>query len=510
MRKEWVFMNFKNTMLSWIILSGLCFGFWDQPAPAQQQNSPQKLFLSIEEAIDLALQNNLDISIEQFNPEIAKESITSAEAVFDPSTEDSFTQTFNESESDTTPIGVSNLDLSLGKAFQYGGYYQLQWSSNLAAFDGTTFNQAGQEIDLDNQYENSLSVTYRHPLLKNAGRDVNTTGIKIAQKNRDVSIGSLRSTVISVVTDVKNSYWDLVNAIANLEAAKGSLQLAEDLVKINEAQVNVGTLAPIEVLQAQAQAASRKVSVTTAELDVRNSEDQLRRLLNFAEDDPVWDSTIVATDAPAEEAPTLSLEEGISLALENREELKQLQQAIEIKELSLLYSENQMKPEVNLLSSMGTTGSDTSFGDSLTGSVDLKNFNLTVGADFSYALGNRAARSEYNQAKLELDQSRLTYRNQEQALIVSVRAVHRNVLTAYDLIGSTRIARELAEEQLDAEQKKFSEGLSTNFQVLDYQNQLTQARTNEALAITRYNQALANLDQAIGYTLQRHSIVVQE
>ena len=503
-------MNFRNTMLSWVTLSGFCLVCLSQPAFGQQQDSRQKLFLSIEEALNLALQNNLDIRIEQFNPEIAQEAIISAESIFDSATEDSFSQTFNESESDTAAVSVSSLELGIGKLFRYGGSYQFGWTSDLTAFDGTTLNSAGEEVDIDNQYENALTFTYSHPLLKNFGTDINTTSIKIAQKNRDVSISELRSTVISVVTDVKNSYWDLVNAIADLEAAKASLQLAEDQVKINEAQVNVGTLAPIEVLQAKAQAASRKVSVTTAELAVQNSEDALRNLLNFDEDDPVWDASIVTTDSPSEDAPTLSLEECITFGLEHREELKQLQQAIDIQELSLQYSENQMKPEVNLVGAMGTTGTDSSAGDSLTGAVDFKNFNVTVGANFNYSLGNRAAKSDYNQTKLELDQSRLSYRNQEQALIVSIRSVHRNVLTAYDLIGSTRLARELAEEQLDAEQKKFNEGLSTNFQVLEYQSQLTQARTDEWAAITAYNQALANLDQAIGYTLERHSIVVQE
>ena len=508
-------MTFRNSILVFLIAGCLSIGCWDRLAFGQEaisysQDSRQKLFLSIDESINLALQHNLDISIEKFNPEIKKEGVISAEATFDSETDASFYQTFNESESVTTPVGVSNLDLSIGKRFLYGGAYDIGWASDLRAFDGTTVTLTGAEADLENQYENSLTFNYQQPIMKNFGTDINTTAIKIAQKNRNVSLSELRSTVITVVTDVKTTYWDLVNAIAELEAKRVSLQLAEDLVKINEAQVNVGTLAPIEVLQAKTQAASRRVAVTTAELAVQNTEDQLKRLLNFAEDDPVWQAAIVATDAPTEVAQDISLEESIEIALENREELKQLQQGIEIQELSLNYSENQMKPDLNLVGSMGMTGADTGFGDAVTGVADFKNFNVTVGANFSYPLGNRAAKSSYNQTKLELDQTRLSYRNLEQQLTVGVRAVHRNAATAYNLIGATRIARQLAEEQLDAEQKKFNEGLSTNFQVLDYQDKLTQARTDEAFAITAYNQALANLDQAIGLTLQRHNIVIQE
>ncbi|MCP4396335.1 MAG: TolC family protein [bacterium] len=509
-------MTFRNTILTWLVLSCLSLGGWSRIAIGQQviaysQDPRQKLVLSIEDAINLALRNNLDISIEQFNPEIKKEDIVNAEAAFDSEADGSFYQTFNESESVATPVGVSALDFGLGKRFLYGGSYQLGWASDLAAFNGTTVDsETGGDVDIENQYENSLSVSYQQPILKNFGTDINMTGINIARKNRDTSVSELRSTVISVVTDVKTTYWDLVNAIADLEAKRVALQLAEDLVKINEAQVNVGTLAPIEVLQAKTQAASRSVDVTTAELTVQNIEDQLKRLLNFAQDDPVWQAAIAATDAPTEERQNLSLEESIEIALENREELKQLQQGIDIQELSLNYSENQMKPDVNLVGAMGMTGTNTAFGESLVGVADFKNFDVTLGANFSYPIGNRAAKSTYNQTKLELDKTRLSYRNLEQLLTVEVRVIHRNAVTAYNLIGSTRIARQLAEEQLDAEQKKFNEGLSTNFQVLDYQDKLTQARTREALAITAYNQSLTNLDKAIGYTLQRHNIIIEE
>ncbi|PID56477.1 hypothetical protein CSB45_11540 [candidate division KSB3 bacterium] len=503
-------MNFRTPATQRIAAVALCLLCLSRPLAAEQQGDRQTLFLSLEEAIGVALENNLDIAVEQFQPEIAKEAIVSTEAVFDSNFESRASQSFNESEYDTTPVSVSSLDLSLGKAFRFGGSYQLEWSSSLSAFDGTTLSPTGDKLELDNQYKNSFALSYRQPLLKNAGSEVNTTAIAIARKKRDLSISRLRSTVIAVVTDVKNSYWELVNAIAELKAAELSLRLAEDLVKINEARVNVGALAPIEILQAKAQAASRKASVTTAELAVQNSEDRLRQLLDFAEDDPVWNSSIVPTDAPSETAPALSLADSISFALEHFEELKQFRTTIDIQERALMYAENQMKADMNLIASMGTTGANTHLGDSLTGVIDLNNFSVTLGANFSYALGNRAAKSAYHQAKLQRDQSRLAYRNQEQALIVNVRAVHRNVLTAYELIASTRLARQLAEKQLDAEQKKFNEGLSTNFQILEYQNHLKQARSNEALALTSYNQALANLDSVIGYTLQRHNIVIQE
>ncbi len=490
-----------------------------QLSPAESQDMRQKLFLSVDEAINLALQNNLDISIEQYNPEIKKEEIRNAESAFDSSTSADLNQTFNESESSTTPTGISKLDLGIGKRFTSGGSYQFGFSSGVNTFDGTTTSieldpetgsPAEIETDLENSYENSLTLTLNQPMLKDFGAEVNMTAIHTARKNRDISVSQLRSKIIDVVSQVKKAYWDVVNAAADLEAKKLSLQLANDLVKINEAQVNVGTLAPIEVLQAKAQAASRGVDVTTAELAVLNAEDQLKKLLNFTEDDPVWGAALILTDAPGEEHYSITLEEGIEAALAYQESLKQLQQTIEIKELSTNYAENQLLPDLKLLGTLGTSGTNTGWGDSIGDMGSFKEFEVTVGANLSYPLGNRSAQSEYNKAKLELEQAKLSLRNTEQQIIVQVRVAHRRVATAYDLIGATRIARELAEEQLDAEQKKFNEGLSTNFQVLDYQDKLTKARTAESAAISAYNQELVDLEQAIGITLQKHHIVIKD
>jgi outer membrane protein TolC len=158
--------------------------------------------------------------------------------------------------------------------------------------------------------------------------------------------------------------------------------------------------------------------------------------------------------------------------------------------------------------SMG--GSDESIGDMLGELAGFDDFSFTVGANFEYPLGNRAAKSSYNQTKLKIDQSKLSLHNLEQLLTVQVRQAVRGVETAYELVNATQIAQELAQEQLDAEQKKFNEGLSTNFQVLNYQEQLASAKSRHTQALTGYNQALVALEQITGNTLHNHNIVIQE
>jgi len=364
--------------------------------------------------------------------------------------------------------------------------------------------------ELDDQYSVGLALTLSQPLLKGRGTNVNTISISIARKDREISISALRTKIIEIVSDIKDTYWNLIYVRGDLEAKRLSLELAYDLVRINEAQVKVGTLAPIEVLQAQATAASREVDIISAEQTVRDVEDALKQLLNISKDDPMWEAAIVPTDAPLSTKQPVSLDESIQIALENREELQQLQKTVEIRELSVNASENKLLPDLNIQGSFSLNGQDDSFGGSFGNLPDFDTYSFGVVASFSYPLGNNAAKSALKKAELELDKTRLSIQNLEQQIIILVKQVVRAVETSYKLVETTKIARELAEQQLDAEQKKFNEGLSTNFQVLNYQDSLASARSRETQAITGYNQALVGLEQITGVTLQRHDIEVRE
>lgn len=470
-----------------------------QEVLSQEEDSREQLFLSLEEAINIALENNLDIRIEKYNPEIKQETIKEAESAFDSGINAGSSQTFNESQNPTTPTSTTGIEGGIGKRFTTGASYQFGLQMGRSGFD-----------ELDDQYSVGLELALTQPLLKGRGTDVNTISISIARKDRESSISALRAKIIEIVSDIKNTYWNLIYVRGDLEAKRLSLQLAYDLVRINEAQVKVGTLAPIEVLQAQATAASREVDIISAEQTVRDVEDALKRLLNISADDPMWEAAIVPTDAPISTKQPVSLDESIQIALENREELQQLQKTVEIQGLSVKASENKLLPDLNIQGSFSLTGQEDTFGGSFGNLPDFDTYSFGVGASFSYPLGNNAAKSALKKAELELDKTRLSIQNLEQQIITLVKQTVRSVETSYKLVEATKIARELAEQQLDAEQKKFNEGLSTNFQVLNYQESLASARSRETGAITGYNQALVGLDQVTGVTLQRHNIEVSE
>jgi outer membrane protein TolC len=492
-------------LLTIVILGLLLPCFADaQKVTLQQQDARKQLFLSLEEAISLALQNNLDIRVQQYDPEMKKEDIKNAEAAFAFNLSSGSTETLNSESlrSSSTPKDSTVIQAGIEKRTQIGGGYQLTLKTSRAAYDQTLNNQT--------VYGTNLQLQVSQSLLKNRGTTVNTASIVIARKNRDISLSELRAQVVTTVAQVQNTYWQLVFALRDLETKQHALQLAYDQVRINEAQVKVGTLAPIEVLQAQTTAAMREVEIINAQKTIRDDEDQLKRLLNISGDDPIWQAAITPTDTPLSTKQAVSLDESIQLALKNREELFKLQKAIEVQEFSVNVSQNQLLPQLDLVGSMGLTGSDTAWGGSL---GDLTKFDkraFTIGANLSYPLGNNAAKSSLNKAKLQLDQTKLSVQNLEQQLIVQVRQAVRAVESSYQAVEATKVARQLAEKQLDAEQKKFQEGLSTNFQVLTYQDSLAKAQSSEIQAITGYNQALVALDQATGVILQKHNITIGE
>lgn len=474
---------------------------------AQAQDSAQRqIFLSLDEAIAMAIQNNLEIQVKQYEPEIKKAGIREAEAAFGSTLKASSGQVFNEEPApQRSPDTITSIETSISKRFSTGGNLQASLQTSRSGLADT-----GDPTSADTQYSTGLTLSVGHALLKGRGTDVNRTAIIVAQKQREISVSDLRAKIIDVVSRIKTTYWRLIYVRGDLEAKRLSLQLAYDLVRINEAQVNVGTLAPIEILQAQATAASREVDIISAEQTVRDVEDELKQLLNISDDDPAWEASIVPTDTPVSSRQPVSLDESIRMALNNSEQLKQLRKALEIQQLSVTASENQLLPELGVQGSIELTGTDEDFAGSFSDFAGFNEYSFNVGASFSYPLGNVAAQSSAKKARLELDKSRLSIQSAEQAIINQVKQAVRGVETSYRLVEASEIALQLAQQQLDAEQKKFNEGLSTNFQVLQFQGSLASSRSRYTQAITSYNQALVGLEQLTGTTLQRHNIVVNE
>ena len=320
----------------------------------------------------------------------------------------------------------------------------------------------------------------------------------------------------------------MVHSIENLKVRQQSLQLAQDLLDKNKKAVEVGTLAPIEILSAQSAVATREADILQAEAVLKDNEDRLKTIINLAaEEEGPELAKIIPLDKPAFEKKEVTLDEALRTAMDNRPDLSATRIDLKNKELNLSYSSNQLLPNLSLNASYwspGITGNqilylnDNPFSGVVIGTIpgnasdalkDAFNFrykNWSVGITLDIPLNTFLSRADYAQARVNLDQAMLRIKNQEQQLFLEIKNAVRAVQTDYKRVQAYKVARELAEKTLEAEEEKLKVGITTPFFVLQYQTDLATAQTNELKAMIDYNLSLARLNRAMGTSLKEKDI----
>ena len=310
----------------------------------------------------------------------------------------------------------------------------------------------------------------------------------------------------------------MVFSIGDLQVKETSLQRARDLEKQVKAQVDVGTLAELEILQAKSEVASREQGLLNALNLIEDNEDSLKNILNLSFDSIDGLKKIVPVDAP----PFLPGTEGtlaaaLQTALSHRPDLLVKKEELLTKNIEVKYNENQMLPTLDLVGSLGLNGlagdSGTS-GNQLDGKYDKaidemfssKFYLWEFGINLSYPIGNRAAKSRLASKRLEVAQFLLDIKDLENTIVVEVREAYRQIKTDIKRVQAARIASKLAQEKLNAEEKKFEVGLSTSFNVLEFQEDLAEEQSNEIKAIIDYNKSRNRLNQVAAQTLEVHNI----
>ncbi|OGL62420.1 MAG: hypothetical protein A3J27_10780 [Candidatus Tectomicrobia bacterium RIFCSPLOWO2_12_FULL_69_37] len=475
------------------------------PAPAPQVRGPQ-LTLTIQEAVSLALARNFDITIEAHNPRIRESELTQQKAVFDPALASQLNT--NRSETDTVSSSFtgrqrdnSAQDASVGltKKFITGADVSLTFQAIRNSVNTT------QNI-FDPNYQNTTTLSITQPLLKNFGVDVNEASIRIAAATRDQSVQTYRQRVVEVVDQVQQAYHDLVFAIANLEFRLKSLDLARDLLRRNRIQVEVGTLAPIEITEAEATVAQRGVDVIIAERDVQEKEDALKKLLNITTDLPSWSIHVIPTDKPAYTSVRLDEMAIAMTALRKRADLENSRAEIEKRKFELARARQNLLPQLDAIASAGNQGLRQDYSESLDRMATSKGHTLTGGLSFKFPLGNRDAEANLEKSRLQLSQASTSFQQLEQSILEEVRRSVRRVRSDEKRVEATRVARRLAEERLAATEKKFTVGLSTSRDILEDQERLANALTEEIRAVVDFNKSRATLDRTTHSSLERFRI----
>lgn len=496
-------------------------------SPAQE---PEKtLQLSLEDCIVKAMKNNLGVAIQVLTPQIRDLSVRAANEKFLPSLSLNYYTTDQQQASysfleaaDVLTTEIQQYSLDITQQIPFGGNFNLSLSNNKYDTNrtGTTINPS---------YRSTLRLDFTQPLLKNFGYRMSRREIIIAQNNLNISEKDLQRTLQDTIYSVEEAYWNLLASIEALKVSQQSLQLARDFLERQKRAVEVGTEAPIEILTAQSEVASREADILAAEALVKNNEDRLKLIINLATEVPDVDIlTIIPEELPEFEKKEINLDEAIVTALQNRPDLESTRIGIKNSELNLDYAKNQQLPTLNLNASYwspGVSGTQIIYERTpenplgvkvgeIPGGIseafeDVFGFeyrNWSISLSLDVPLNTFISRANLAQAKVDLEQATLQLEKQKQDIYLEIKQAVRAVETNYRRVEAYKVARELQEQKLEAEEEKFKVGLTTPYLVLQYQRDLANSQNQELQSIVDYNLSLASLERALGISLKEKNI----
>lgn len=480
--------------------------------------------MSLEECLRAALENNLSLVASRYTPSIREQDIRTQKSNFDVGLQSQLTYT----ESQNAATQLSTVTGSTRQSLDLAGIQQnLGFGANYTVnFNITKNEQTGPQVTAPISYFSGFNLDFNLPLMKGFGTEVTTEQLVLARNQYDISLADLKREAELLVEQVEGSYWDVVAAREALRIARLSLTRAKDLLELNRRKVEVGTLASIEITQAKAGVASQEENVIIAETDLLDAEDELRRLLAIPESDPLWEKSILNSSTPDYREVQVDHEQALATALDSRSELASFRQQLRNSELSERVARRQVRHQLDLNVNYGPAGAslDTpeiidpmtmavlfpaekgELGESISNIFDGDVYSWSTQLTYRVPLGNRAAKANYARAQLSREQSDANLRDQEQTIHVEVRRAVRAVESGFKRVDAARVNTQLQREKLDAEQKKFQNGMSTSFEVLTFQNDLASAELAEVRARLDYQKSLAALERTKGTILEFHGL----
>ena len=471
--------------------------------------------LSIDDATRLALEQNLGIRIQRVDPQIQDVGIWQARSFWAPNFTTSLNKNSNSQPAQSAILpsfqnGTFSSGIGLTEVLPWGGNYSASWNNQRLTSTNILNN-------FSPQLQSVLNVNYTQPLLRNFSFDQIRQQVQNSKKVRDLSDIQLRGVVTGTMRNVKNAYWDLVYAINNLKAQQQSLALSQQSLKDNQKRVEIGTMAPIDIVQAQAEVASNEQGVIVADANIRQAQDNLRALILDPGTPDFWTVEFEPTDEPAFSEQPIDVDEAVRNALSKRSDLMSAKNSLEQSDVNIKYYKNQVLPDINATVNYGTFGiggtqltpvdlalaatgvvparatlAQRGYGTVLGDVFSSAYPQWSVGVQFGYPLGASTAQANLARVKLQYEEAQMQMKNIELQIATQVRAVARNVQTNQKRVQSARASRELQEKKLEAEEKKLAAGMSSTFFVFQAQRDLSISRVAEIQAIADYNKSLVD------------------
>ncbi len=516
--------------------------------------------MSLKEVVELALRNNKDIEVSRSVVRSAEHTLVGAQGFYDPKlTFNRYffrevlpvsSSTLGGDQGSITALGSTGGVSLFGFSPKGGGQYQV----------GYTDSQIKTNVifsTLDKQYKTNLTFSYTQPLLRNREIDEPRRQIEIAKKNLSLTDAQFRTNVIEIITHVRNSYWDLVYSLRNLQIQQDALRAAEEQLLHTRRLVGRGYVAPIDVTQVEAQVSNFREGLYTALQGVAKSDIALKNLIVADIKDPLWNVLIIPTDPVDVKAPTINAEQALNDALAQRPELQQSDVAQAINELNQRFYKDQTRPQVDLVGSYSLDGLAGSvnplasqdpiafastdltnrvnelsvlaglpplqppantatvppyliggYGQSLSNLFSHRFPTVRFGVQVELPIWNRQAEAQLALSREEGAKLKTQRQQLDQLIKVDVRSALQSMRTAEARLQASAEARSSSEQQYESEVRLYNGGRSTTYLVLDRQMTLKNARGLELKGQMDLNKAISELDRAIGRTVKSFNFVL--
>jgi HAE1 family hydrophobic/amphiphilic exporter-1 len=472
--------------------------------------------LTMEDAVKMALENNLGIQADRMNPEIQSWALARAHGVYAPS----LISSFNSGNSAAPPTDFLSSGIAVvtsGSTFSSAGVaQQMKWGGGnyQVTFDGSRGTTDAPRTTYPTSLTSHVNAVFFQPLVRNFKIDSNRLNILTTKITQSVTDLQLQQDVTSTSHNVRVAYYSLLGAIAGLQVAQDTLDLAKQSFHDNQRRVEAGTIAKSDLITAEAEVASDEEQVIIQEAGIQSAEDSLRALIMNPTQPGFWTIAFNPTDQATMAPRSIDVDAAIKNAFQNRTDIQALKKQIEGTDINLKYAQNQKLPEIDLQARYGLTGiggtqyqydtsgltnnvigtSVHSFGSVLQDVVDNNFRQWSVALNFSYPLGTSPMDALAAQTRIQRKQIDTSMSNLQLEVATAVRDAARQVETNLKRVESTGKAAELAQERLDNENKRFAVGLSTTFELQQVQRDLTSANQRKLQAILDYNVSLVNFD----------------
>ncbi len=506
------------------------------PMPSLPSAMPPTARLTLREAIATALANNPRMLAASLQPESVAQNVLKAQAFFDPifgsdanygRTNTPVTNIFQgsgQSDSDDEFIAealTSNWDFFLDKGLLSGGRMRLAWTNEKLSSD--SFIQA-----LNPMYTPQLVATLNQPLLRDFGLRFTRLRIAIAEAATEGAVAQFQAQAANFVTLVIAAYWQVVATAERVEVLQASLDLAEKTVRENRTRVEVGVLPPVAIKESEAEAARRREDVLVAENDLATARRQLQQIVYLPGENEFVPRPIDAIERPSSERVEFDVEEAVRTAVVKRPEIRAARESVRQSKLQVDLDQNQLLPRVDLYGAGGVNAAsgtatqveiggvvyppspyDGPYSKALDRMFSGDFYTYQAGLRLEIPIANAGAEAQARQSRISREQASAGFRQEVSDVVLQVTQSAGDLSSAMERVEATRVSRELAEENLRNQTRRYEVGMVTPTDLIKFQNDVAQARLAEVQTIIHYNNSLAAFERARGTILTRYNVEIE-